>query len=148
MADNRVKLTTRHDLTPDEIEALEELIYELNASRTGHRDALQLGFVLSLDDKMVGAVAGFTWGGICELRQLWIDEPFRRAGHGRALLSKAIDEARARGCAYVYLATYSFQAPDFYKKFGFQPLAVIKNKPLGHSDIIMQLALTKCSSAD
>jgi N-acetylglutamate synthase-like GNAT family acetyltransferase len=87
-------------------------------------------------------VAGWTWAGVCELRQLWIDQQFRHSGLGTALLDSAIAEARARGCSYVYLATYSFQAPTFYLKFGFKPLAVIADKPLGHSDIIMRLNLT------
>jgi N-acetylglutamate synthase-like GNAT family acetyltransferase len=135
------RLTARHDLTAIEIDILEERIYEFNAARTGCHDAIQLGFVLTSDDQLIGAVAGYTWAETCELRQLWIDESFRGEGHGSALLKKAIEEARARGCASIYLATYSFQAPGFYEKFGFRPVAVIEDKPPGHRDIIMRLEL-------
>lgn len=134
-------LEERHDLSPSEIDHLEELIYEHNASRTGRNDAAQLGFVLKSGDELVGAIAGFTWAGFCEIRQLWVDERFRGSGHGSALLVRAIDEARARGCASVYLATYSFQAPYFYEQFGFERVATIEDRPEGHRDVIMRLPL-------
>jgi len=135
------QLRARHDLSPQEIDDLEERIYAFNACRTGHRDAAQFGFLLEDGPELVGAVAGFTWGGVCEIRQLWVAQTQRGRGHGSALMDRAIEEARARGCKFVYLATYDFQAPQFYTKLGFAPVAVIGDKPLGHSDIVMRLAL-------
>jgi len=123
------------------IGVLEDKFDEFNADRTGFHDAARLAFTLTLDDELVGGVAGFTWAGFCELRQLWVDERFRGLGHGTSLLTEAIEEARARNCSSVYLATYSFQAPDFYRRFGFETVAVIEDRPPGHSDNIMRLAL-------
>lgn len=143
MADAELSMTIRHDLTGGEIDALEERIYEFNADRTGRRDARQLGFVLTVGDQLVGAVAGFTWAGLCELRQMWIDKCFRGQGHGRALMRRAIGEARSRGCTHVDLATYSFQAPAFYEKLGFRPVAVIEERPPGHYDLLMRLTLSE-----
>jgi ribosomal protein S18 acetylase RimI-like enzyme len=137
----RPAISARHDLSANEIAVLEDHLYEFNSNATGHHDAALLGFQLMLDGEMVGAIAGFTWAGFCELRQFWIDERFRNAGHGTALLNKAIEEARTRNCSHIYLATYSFQAPDFYKRFGFEIVAVIKDRPPGRSDFIMRLAL-------
>lgn len=128
-------------LSPDQIDEIEDRFYEFNAARTGHRDFAQLAFVAEVAGADVGAVAGFTWGGYCELRQLWVDEDHRGNGVGQSLIAKAIEEARARGCSAIYLATYSFQAPDFYRRFGFEALAVIENRPVGHSDFIMRLML-------
>lgn len=141
MPQNDIALEERHDLTAAEIDHLEEQIYAYNASRTGKDDAQGLGIVLKSSDELVGAVAGFTWAGFCEIRQLWIDERYRGSGHGSALLIRAIDEARARGCTSVYLATYSFQAPYFYEQFGFERVATIEDRPVGHRDIIMRLRL-------
>ena len=128
-------------LSPDQIDEIEDRFYEFNAARTGHRDFAQLAFVAEVASSAVGAVAGFTWGGYCELRQLWVEEDHRGNGVGQSLITKAIEEARARGCSAIYLATYSFQAPDFYRRFGFEALAVIENRPVGHSDFIMRLVL-------
>jgi len=132
---------TRHDLTPDEIDHLEEELYRFNAERTGHRDAQGLGFFVRRGDRLVGAIAGYTWGGVCELRQVWVREGARRQGLGRELLETAISEARRRGCAHVILATHDFQAPDFYKRFGFDLVAEVPDKPVGHTEFIFRRKL-------
>jgi N-acetylglutamate synthase-like GNAT family acetyltransferase len=136
-------VTPRHDFSPEEIDALEDRIAEYNGERTGYYDARRIGFEVRRGVRLVGAVAGYTWGGICELRQLWVEQPFRMSGFGTRLLTIAIDEARARGCQYVYLATHSFQAPDFYAKFGFETVAAITDMPLGHRSFILSLRLTE-----
>lgn len=128
-------------LSPDQIDELEDQFYEFNAARTGHRDFVQLAFVAEVAGLAVGTVAGFTWGGYCELRQLWVDEGHRGNGVGSRLMASAIEEARNRRCAAIYLATYSFQAPDFYERLGFEPVAVIDDRPVGYSDFIMRLPL-------
>ena len=137
----RPLLIDRHNMTGGDVAILEGHLDEYNSGQTGCRDSAWLGFQLMLDNELVGGIAGFTWAGFCELRQFWIHERFRGAGYGSALLNRAIDEARARKCAHVYLATYSFQAPDFYRRFGFEAVAIIENRPPGHRDFIMRLAL-------
>ena len=136
-----IRIKARHDLTPDEVDGLEDRLYEINASRTGYEDAALLGFVAEVQGELVGAVAGYTWGGICELRQVWVHEAYRGEGLGEALMTEASREAKARGCAYIYLATHDFQAPSFYAKLGFQKVAEIPDKPLGHTEIVMRLPL-------
>jgi len=136
-----IEIKARHDLTPEEVDGLEDRLYEANASRTGYEDAALLGFLAEAQGQLVGAVAGYTWGGICELRQVWVHEVHRRKGLGEALMTEATREAKARGCAYVYLATHDFQAPGFYAKLGFKKVAEIPDKPLGHTEIVMRLPL-------
>jgi len=136
-----IEIKARHDLTPEEVDGLENRLYEANASRTRYEDAALLGFLAEAQGQLVGAVAGYTWGGICELRQVWVHEVHRRKGLGEALMTVATREAKARGCAYVYLATHDFQAPGFYAKLGFKKVAEIPDKPLGHTEIVMRLPL-------
>jgi len=136
-----IAIKARHDLTPDEIDRLEDRLYQVNASRTGYRDASLLGFVAEARGELIGAVAGYTWGGICELRQVWVHEAHRGEGLGEALIAATAQEAKDRGCAYVYLATQDFQAPGFYARLGFQTVAEIPDKPLGHTEIVMRLPL-------
>jgi hypothetical protein len=57
-------------------------------------------------------------------------------------MARAIEEARARGCRLMFLSTYDFQAPDFYARLGFECIATISDKPLGHVEHIMRLKLT------
>jgi N-acetylglutamate synthase-like GNAT family acetyltransferase len=148
MNGHTVRLAARHDLTPDEIEELEQRIYEYNAARTGYSDASQISFTVHVADKLIGAAAGYTWAGMCELRQLWIDEEHRGQGYGRRLLLEFIEEARARRCRHIYVATYEFQAPRFYNRFGFRPVAAIKGRPSGHLDILLRLTLDRSAIND
>jgi len=132
-----------HAMSAEEIDQLEERIYEASAEQCGYRDARQISFQARENENLIGAVAGYTWGGICELRQVWVGESHRGRGVGKRLMSLAIEEARFRGCAYMFIATYEFQAPGFYAKLGFLRVAEIPDKPMGHVDVVMRLALNE-----
>ena len=82
---------------------------------------------------IVGGLSGWTWAGWCYIELLWIDEKYRGKGHGRALMRKAESEARSRGIRKMYLDTFSFQAPGFYRKLGFKEFGRLKDFPAGHS---------------
>ncbi len=44
----------------------------------------------------------------------------RGRGVGLALLQRAEETAKARGCAYAYVDTMDYQAPDFYQRAGYR----------------------------
>ena len=136
-----VQVTARHDLSPAEREALGEGLYAFNTAATGHHDGRDLGFVVEEAGVLVAGLEGYTWGGICEVRHLWVREDRRKQGLGSALIRAAVAEAQARGCAQVLLSTYDFQAPDFYRRHGFDVIAEIPDKPLGHTEYIMRRRL-------
>ena len=52
-------------------------------------------------------------------------------GCGTALLSRAEDIARERGCEVIFLDTYTFQAPGFYRKRGYTALGSMTDAPKG-----------------
>ena len=120
---------------------LEERLYEFNMDASGHCDGAELGFAVEEDGEVVAGLSGYTWGGIADVKQLWVREDRRKAGLGSALMAAAVAEAKARGCTILFLTTHSFQAPRFYKRLGFEEIAVIENKPLGHGEHVMRLAL-------
>lgn len=128
---NPPAVVARHDLVPDEVA---DRLYEFNKAATGYHDGEDLGFVIEDGPVLVGAASGYTWGGIAEVRYLWVHADHRGHGHGSALLLAAVAEARARGCRWMFLSTHSFQAPDFYLRHGFEIVATIPDKPLGHSE--------------
>ena len=134
-----LQVVARHDLDGAVVEAR---LYAFNMEATGYRDGLDLGFVVEDAGEMVAAATGYTWGGICEVRALWVHPDRRRGGLGSALMTRAIDEARARGCRLMFLSTYDFQAPDFYARLGFDTIATVADKPLGHVEHIMRRTLT------
>jgi len=67
---------------------------------------------------LVGGAVGRTWGECCELQQLWVRDDHRRRGIGSALMARFEARAVARGCRTLYLETWSFQAPAFYRPRG------------------------------
>ena len=105
---------------------------------TGYDDGAGLGFVAEEGGDLIGAAAGYSWGGICELRQVWVRADHRRRGLGGALLEAAVAEAARRGCAHVTLTTYDFQAPEFYRRHGFTEVTRVPDKPLGHTEFVMR----------
>ncbi len=44
---------------------------------------------------------------------------------------KATAEAKSNRCTFIKLNTFSFQAPEFYKKLGYKEMVMIENAPLG-----------------
>jgi hypothetical protein len=58
-----------------------------------------------------------------------------RIAVGDADASLAEAEIRRRGCDRVALNTHSFQAPDFYARFGYTECGRTPGYPHGHDDI-------------
>jgi GNAT superfamily N-acetyltransferase len=123
------------------VQYLEDRIYEFNSRETGIEDGEMLAFFVRQDDRIVAGICGNTWGGTCELRQFWVEESQRHRGLGARLFAAAEQEARRRGCSQIVLMTFSFQAPAFYEKHGFEVVAAIDNHPYGHRNLLMRKRL-------
>ena len=128
--------------TPEDVRFLEERLYEFNAAATGIHDGRLLAFFVRGDGgDILAGLCGHTWGGVCEVRQLWVHESLRGQGVGRALIEAAEAEARRRGCRQMLVETHSFQGPDFYHKLGFDQIAHIEDNPLGHQHMVFRKML-------
>jgi GNAT superfamily N-acetyltransferase len=123
--------------TPDDVQYLEDRIYEFNSGATGIGDGELLAFFVRASDRIVAGICGNTWGGTCELRQFWVEESLRNRGLGTRLFQAAEQEAGKRGCTQIVLMTFSFQALEFYERHGFEVVATIDGHPRGHRNILM-----------
>lgn len=105
-----------------------------NKSQMGFIDWKDLG-VEARDPKrkLIGGLVGGTYWGWLQVFELWVDKSYRDQGLGTELLHKAEVIAKKRGCRYIQLDTFSFQAPGFYKKLGFKEFGVLKPFPKGHA---------------
>jgi GNAT superfamily N-acetyltransferase len=135
-----------NDPKPEQVQYLEDRIYEFNSSVTRITDGEWLSiFVRNDAGEIVAGICGNTWGGCCEIRQFWVEESQRRRGLGTKLLAAAEHEAGRRGCTQVFLMTFDFQAPAFYTKRGFTTLAVVDDYPRGHQNLLMRKHLDEAS---
>ena len=82
--------------------------------------------------QVVGGMFGHFGMGWLYIDYLWLNDAMRSHGLGSGLLRCAEDEARSRGCTGLFLYTYSFQAPDFYQKLGYQIMGVLEDCPPGY----------------
>lgn len=129
--------------TPEQIQYLEDRLYEYNSGATGIRDGEWLAiFVKDARGRVVAGICGNTWGGGCEIRQLWVEEARRRQGLGTRLLDAAEREARRRGCRQIVLTTFTFQAPAFYARRGFETLCAVDDFPRGHQSLMLRKRLS------
>ena len=132
----------QHDLSPIEIDAIEDRLYDYNRQATGRSDGRGLGFVIRDEaGRLIGVAAGYSWAGTSELKQMWIDAAYRGRGYARALLDAFVAEAGSRGVQRIWVASYDFQAPGLYEKAGFERMAEFAGWPEGHSNIVLCKAL-------
>ena len=121
------------ELRPEDIQFLEDRLIDFNIRTTGIADGGFFGFFLrAADGSPLGGVYGWTWGGTCYVRYLFVPEEMRRQGQGRRLMRAVEAEAKARNCRQIMLETYDFQAPGFYQKLGFDVIGGVADYPQGH----------------
>ena len=113
----------------------EEIIFqgllEYNLSRIEDKTPKDLGiFLLNENGEKTAGLIGNTHGNWLSIKYLWVSEELREKKIGSQILEQAEETARTRGCKYVCLDTFSFQAPAFYKKYGYREVFVLENYPI------------------
>ncbi|WP_330310150.1 MULTISPECIES: GNAT family N-acetyltransferase [unclassified Streptomyces] len=89
---------------------------------------------------LAGGLVGHTWATWLHVTYLWVDDLHRGTGLGSRLLSHAEHLShQERGCLNSRLETWDFQAPEFYKKQGYEVVCVIPDYPPG----VTEYTLTK-----
>ena len=123
---------------PRDVRLLEERLYEFNVQATGIDDGEWLGlFLRGPDGSLIGGAYGWSWGDACFLRYLFVPAGLRHQGYGTRLMRMVEQEARRRGCRQIVLETHDFQAPGFYRKFGFAVTGTVEEYPRGHRLLTM-----------
>lgn len=86
---------------------------------SGHRN-----IAIIARDADTGEVSSGVWGSILYgwlfIELLYVAEAGRRQGFGSRLLTSVENAAREQGCIGVWLNSYAFQAPGFYRKNGYE----------------------------
>jgi ribosomal protein S18 acetylase RimI-like enzyme len=115
------------------IQFLEDRIYEHNSTAIDKDDGrLFSRIVRDENNQVIAGIAGWTWARVCEITQLWVNEKVRGLGVGKILLEAAEEEAKNRDCLTILVKSYSFQAPHFYERYGYQVEHIMYGFPQGY----------------
>jgi GNAT superfamily N-acetyltransferase len=88
----------------------------------------QFALVLSDDqNNTLGVLNAFTAFAEIYIDDMWIDKPHQGKGCGRKLIQALEDHFKGKGFNNINLVTNQFQAPEFYKKCGFELEFIRKN---------------------
>ena len=80
------------------------------------------------DKRIVGVITGHTYYKEVHIADLIILEEYRKQHIGSELIKIVEETFKNKGFENINLTTYEFQAPEFYKKCGFNVEFVRKNK--------------------
>ena len=94
-----------------------ELLELSKLPRDGLADHMATALVARKGDRIVGSAALEMYGSSALLRSVAVDAARRGQGLGQRLTQAALDLARRRGVAAVYLLTET--AAEFFPRFGF-----------------------------
>lgn len=77
-------------------------------------------FVAKDDDKVIGILVGHSYYNEVHITDLIVIEEYRSKGVGTELIRRVEQEFTGRNFENINLTTFAFQAPEFYKKMGFE----------------------------
>lgn len=97
-----------------------------------------VSFILKDDEgKIIGGITANIFWNHMHIESLWVDKSVREKGFGRELLKRIESYALDKGCRFIFLDTFSFQAPEFYKNNGYEVFGTIEDHPKGFNQYFL-----------
>ena len=128
--------------TKQELEYIRKALAQFNEEIVGADGHTPIHIVeYDRQGTIVGGLIGGSYWGWMYVDLLWVREDHRRKGIGSRLLREAERLAVCRGCHHVHLDTMSWQAPEFYKKHGYEVIGILPDIPHGHQKYLLMKAL-------
>ena len=94
---NANHVLTRSIPSAEELQFLEDRLYEFNSAQTGLDDGqLFAFFVRNGQQAIVAGLSGWTWANACEIRNLWVHPAWRGQGYGQILGSRGCRDSAGR----------------------------------------------------
>jgi GNAT superfamily N-acetyltransferase len=131
-----------------DVEVLPNRLEAFNESRwPGHQPWRPLAVFARDRERVVAGLGGETYSGWLFIRYLWVSDALRGRGIGRELMGGAEVRALERGCHSAWVDTFSFQAPGFYRKLGYEVFGELDYPP-GHKRFFLQRRLGGAPGGD
>lgn len=127
----RIELTDSP--TEEQRQAILQPLSEYNDAQTGGSKSEPFALMVKDENgEILGGLYGrmiFRW---MFIELLSVPEQGRGQGIGSKLMAQAEALAREKNCYGLWLDTFDFQAPEFYRKLGFSQFGEIVDYPPGH----------------
>jgi predicted N-acetyltransferase YhbS len=128
--------------TDEEREAILTPLRAYNAAQAGPSSAQPLALLVRDDNgEILGGLYGRFFYQWLFIELLSVPEQARGQGMGSKLMQMAEDLAWEKECVGIWLDTFDFQAPQFYKRLGYSELGQIADYPPGHKRFFFQKRL-------
>ncbi len=104
--------------------------------------AEELTIRMETDGELVAGASGWTWGQAAGIGMTWVRSDQRGDGIGARLLAAFESEAVTRGCTHVFVTSFTFQAPGFYERLGYEEIFRWQSVPTpGRDDVHLRKTL-------
>jgi ribosomal protein S18 acetylase RimI-like enzyme len=103
---------------------LEDFVSVIHSKNEKENNALcnykKFAFYIKENEKIVGCLIGCVRWICIYIDNLGVDEKYRGKGYGKKLLEKVEEHFKGTKYKNIALCTNGFQAPEFYKKCGYE----------------------------
>jgi GNAT superfamily N-acetyltransferase len=146
MDNSSITFETIRDPDGDLQEFLWERLREASNPRLSDERAKEhhaLSILAREKGEIVGGMLAIVYFRGMNLQCLWVREDQRGKKLGSAFLEQAEQAARSLDCTLIHGHTFSFQAPDFYLKAGYEVFGTIEDYPPGKNCFFLRKYLRK-----
>jgi GNAT superfamily N-acetyltransferase len=123
-------LSFEEPLAGKDAEAVDDALAEYCKAFIADTTFTHFGLLVRDDSGEIRAgLDAYVYAGWLSVHNLWVAADLRRRGIGGGLMAEAESRARMLRCHSVRLDTFSFEAPEFYRKLGYQEYARLDYPP-------------------
>ena len=130
-----MNLSIADKIDQESYDKIVEMLIAYNQSKTKDvKDAINKPIEIlarTEQDEIIGGLYGRSIWGTLEIKTFVVKPENRKEGIGSKLMEEAEAEAKRRNCRFISLDTFSFQAPGFYEKLGFEKIGTETDFPKG-----------------
>ncbi|MGD9007526.1 MAG: GNAT family N-acetyltransferase [Desulfobacteraceae bacterium] len=125
---------------PDEKDTkpIEEGVMQYGVLQVGGETPRKWAFHIKDKDKLIGGATGRDHFTQFYLDNIWVKEEYRSLGIGERIHKDVVACAEKCGCNRILLSTLNRRALKFYRKLGYEHLAVIEEYVIGFNLIYME----------
>ena len=130
-----MNINTTDKIDQEAYDKIVEMLVAYNQSKTQEvKDAVNKPLEIIAHNEqgeIIGGLYGRSMWGTLEIKTFAVKPENRKEGIGQKLMLEAEAEAKRRNCRFISLDTFSFQAPGFYEKIGFEKIGTETDFPKG-----------------